>query len=753
MKKLLSVILILSLFIPALANAKTQYKEQCVDIALSYSNKNKDNITTSITDNINKEDHLLCVKDITANNLVIKTFGYFNGDAIETIAQFFDINYKSNENESLSSFINTTTVVIAFVLLIIFAFQNFSVINKYSRGNLKSNKQNIHTIICLLGGLFLLAPLPDGFAIQYFVAAAILFMSFIFSYIYFMFLCLLAFMSVQIDNSTHENMEAVFNSEAVQAEMIATSLVEQHLCDLSKREVELNKSSLESIFNTRNKFNECLISKRLSDSKGGTIFFKDYFNQMNFLNSTSVENKDLQLTRFCSQENDSTSSSEGFISLESECGSIRFIKTEYATEANIQEVNKKAREVAKSIRAETCNFSSVDKEDAFICADLSKGYADINMSGPVLYERANPISKSEYQNLIALIDSLSLRVTQERKDFYRYQISKLYGDFMDFSEFPTAVFNIMKFSKDNLEEKTFKDAYVGDSTIALSNDATADIYNKSRNFADFLDIESSESINFDKFMKDITIIDLMFISREYTTSLYYFSAIAELLEIDLDEKIEAGEATKRQKQLAIFYNAIGDYTLLVAVAGTITGYVLPLLLKIFYIMTLLTVLAVGLITLIFSPFLAFVFFNSITDKDATPGTTVFKILINYPIRAITTCFGFIFALVFSFVVPSFVVNNYYDFFTDTIDLPVVFISNLFSVLIVLVIMIWSVMKAMKISKTVNKSADKILSLETVNDSNSDRVTEMVFLIFKKPLTGGLFGKRRNLVKAQKKDGE
>ncbi|WP_290518903.1 hypothetical protein [Alcanivorax sp.] len=753
MKKLFALLIIIITFSPSLSFADPSVEDSCVDLVMSYSEKDRNTLSTILMKSIKDEQHQQCVKHITKNSTVLKFFGYFNGDVIENILSMFGVDYKSNEKREVTNLLKTTVGIFIYTMVLMFIYQKFEIINQYSKGTIRGNKKNIHTIICLLGGVILLLPIGGDFLVQYIIVASIVFMCIVFSWIHLLFLIAYAVTLPQIDTLTSDKLSSIFKENYVESEFIASSLVQQHLCDLSRREVELNKSFNENAVFTDNKFNDCLKSKKLSEPVGGRLFFDDYYNQLNFLNSASFESKELQLTRFCSQENDTTNSATAFIALNTQCGSIRFQKTEYATEANISAVNQKAREVASQIRAETCNFTDDEKNNEFICADLSKnGFAEISEKGPVTYKNALPKAKRSYEQLITLIDSYSLSLSEDSKEYHRYLIKKLLKDFLNVSDLPTSVFNAMSFAKDNIEEETFKDAYIGDSEIQLANDLTAEVYNQSLSFADFLKLKTT-AFNIDETIKNLTAIEIMFVAREYGSDFLYMAGLMEYLENNIDKKIEDGEATKRDKALSVTYNAFGDYFLLISVVSIIIGYLIPMLIKVFFIMVIISLLVSGFFTILFSPALAFLFFNAISDENASPGTTLLKITVNYPLRAMTTMIGFIISIVLAVVIPSFVVTEYYDVISNTIDTPISIVSSFATLVLIIAIMIWSVMKSFKFMKTINKSVDKIQSLESVNDSNAHKITELLFLIFKKPLAGGLFGRRRSMVKDKNKEGE
>lgn len=757
MKKLLSILFITFISIQSAYGDSNTLKQQCTaDIAKFRDIEGSQALFEKTESFVATGAFKDCLDYYSSHNMFIRTTGYVMNDIYSFIFNAIGVEFEDRTSDTVAVF--TIKVFLLFLFTLLFIVSCFSTINllfKHSKNGIDNTIDYKKATLLITTGFLLVIPLfgvNNGWSVIHYIAGiALVVASHVGTFLYLLSVIAFAFLQPNIYHSVGDFISISDQSDN-NSRIVATKLVEQHLCDISRREVELNKSYSNSLSFTENKFDSCLKTEELSKPLAGTIYFNEMTNQLNINNASTMENKDLYLTLFCSNENDNLSRINS-VSTQTQCGSIRFSKTEYATESNINAVNEKAREVASQIRAETCNFTSVDRANPFTCSNLSTGSVVIENGEPLKYKNALPQSKNSFSELVAQIESYNLKISESENKFFDYQIDKMAGDFSKLGFIHWDVLNLIDFSYENQGKANFNDAWNGSSFLSLQDDQTAKLYTTSREFADYLNSKKPDyNFTFENFVNNTNTPEMIWFAKRYASSLILTSAVLEVGENIYDEKIESQESTKIDQFMSVMLDSVGSLVALLGIALFIVGWIIPMLLSLFFLTTFLYIVYRALIFFILCPIYGYSLISSATNNEASKvATDLTRELSSFALRIATLIIGFIFTLVFSMTFPSMASPIIFGTIKTDVS-PTLDLINLAStVLVYYVVLFYFTMKAFNVQKTLQNHLDDLTGMKSVISKQAEEAKEFIFLFVQHPLSKGFTAMKRKSVSAHKKE--
>lgn len=762
MKKLLYILFVTFITIQsAYAESNVDYatQQQCItDITKFRDVKNSQSLFEKVGSYVNTEAFKQCLDYYSSHNKFIYTTGYVMNDTYSFIFGLLGVEYEERISDTLTSFTLKTFLLFLFAILFLVSFlSTINLLLKHSKNGIDNSIDYKKATLLIICGFLLVVPLfgvNNGWSVIHYIAAiALIIASYIGTFLYLTTVIVFAFFQPNIYHSVGDFISISDQSDN-NSRIVATKLVEQHLCDISRREVELNKSYYNSLSYLENSFDSCLKKEELSKPFNGTIYFDDMINQINTNNSSTIENEDLYLTLFCSNENDNSTKINN-ISTQTQCGSIRFTKTEYATEENINSVNEKAREVASQIRAETCNFTSVDKTNPFTCSNLSNGSVVFKDGEPLKYKNALPLSKKSFLELIAQIESYNLKISESENKFFDYQIDKLSGDFSKLGFIHWDVLNLIDYSYGNQKKANFNDAWNGSSFLSLQDDQTAKLYTTSREFADYLNQKKPDyNFTFKNFVNNTNTPEMIWFAKKYATTLIFTSFGLEVAENIYDEKIESQESTKLDQFMSVMLDTVGKLLTFLGITLFIIGWIIPMILSLFFLTTFIYIIYRAMIFFILCPVFGYSLISAATNNEASKvATDLTRELFSFSLRIATLIIGFIFTLVFSMTFPSMASPIIFGTVKTDVSPTLDLINLMATVLVYYIVLFYFTMKAFNVQKTLQNHLDDLTGMKSVISKQAEEAKEFIFLFVQHPLSKGFTAMKRKSVSAHKKEEE
>jgi hypothetical protein len=758
-KKLLFILFVTFISIqPAFADSNA-IKEQCTaDIAKFREVEGNQSLFEKTKSYVNTGAFKDCLDYYASHNRFIRTTGFVMNDVYKFIFNAIGVEFEDRTSDTVAVFTIKTFLLFIFTLLfLISCFSTINLLLKHSKNGIDNSIDYKKATLLIICGFLLVVPLfgvNNGWSVIHYIAGiALIAASYVGTFLYLTTVIVFASLQPNIYHSVGDFISISDQSDN-NSRIVATKLVEQHLCDISRREVELNKSYDNSLSFTENKFDSCLKTEELSKPVAGTIYFNDMITQLNINNASTIENRDLYLTLFCSNENDNLSRINS-VSTQTQCGSIRFSKTEYATESNINAVNEKARQVASQIRAETCNFTSVDKANPFTCSNLSTGSVVFENGEPNKYKNALPLSKKSFSELVAQIESYNLKISESENKFFDYQIDKLSGDFSKLGFIHWDVLNLIDYSYENQDKANFNDAWNGSSFLSLQDDQTAKLYTTSREFADYLNQKKPDyNFTFKSFVNNTNTPEMIWFAKKYASSLILFSAGTEVVENIYDEKIERQESTKVDQFLSVMLDTVGKLLTLIGIVLFIVGWIIPMLLSLFFLTTFLYIVYRALIFFILCPLFGYSLISAATNNEASKvATDLTRELFSFSLRIATLVIGFIFTLVFSMTFPAMASPIIFGTVKTDVSPTLDLINLAATVLVYYVVLFYFTMKAFNVQKTLQNHLDDLTGMKSVISKQAEEAKEFIFLFVQHPLSKGFTAMKRKSVSAHKKEEE
>lgn len=251
-------------------------------------------------------------------------------------------------------------------------------------------------------GFMLISPIAAGFTMgQYFVIFCALLGIMAAIYVWVTFLSVLFF---QLQDVIEGLVEFDVFSSVSGDNSGAESMVLAQTCDILKREELISKSHLNDFEEggpiNENKFNSCLINKKLDETAGGYYSFSDYLEDHGSVNTVLGDSKNTYidesnlLTDFCSLSIDDK------VVDEQDCGVVA-ISSENKGASN--EAMALSREIALNIRNNFCldtSLGGANDDNSFSCVKLAgDGYAEnISMRKNISNEDELSVTKVRSEN-------------------------------------------------------------------------------------------------------------------------------------------------------------------------------------------------------------------------------------------------------------------------------------------------------------------------------------------------------------------